>query len=411
MEQVLDAYKIARAKQELQEREVAWARGSHQLLARSVSPGHRRQVLTLARPGRGVVVALAHDHATKPERPTAILATTRHDFHQLISFFSPLCRMGNSQSTKEATSSPLPAACAAASTPSAQSDACPVAPEYRNSAIYNVYGQRTNDPNAPAPTSNPLAALQGSELMDPTNYMPLEPNQQPCPGQRKPLSVDRAVSIIPKGGTTGSWLFPSPQMVFNALKRKGKGDDVTEDDMDGFIAAHNAMNEVTWQRVVVWEKLHASECSTPTLLRFQGRPHDLSPLAWIRSILGGPAPFDRHDWTLDRCGREVRYVIDFYYYDDKAGTPGAFEIVARPAADSLDAILDRTKLAIYIKFAEWGLPCPISGTSGEVGKTAASTSGEVGKTAASISATANSSSYALMGKTAASMIATASSSS
>lgn len=24
-----------------------------------------------------------------------------------------------------------------------------------------------------------------------------------------------------------------------ALKRKGKGDDVTEDDMDGFIAAHN----------------------------------------------------------------------------------------------------------------------------------------------------------------------------
>ncbi len=24
-----------------------------------------------------------------------------------------------------------------------------------------------------------------------------------------------------------------------ALRRKGKGDDVTEDDMDGFVAAHN----------------------------------------------------------------------------------------------------------------------------------------------------------------------------
>lgn len=32
-------------------------------------------------------------------------------------------------------------------------------------------------------------------------------------------------------------------------------------------------------------------------------------------------PFDRHDWTVDRCGKEVRYVIDFYFYDDKAGTP------------------------------------------------------------------------------------------
>lgn len=46
-----------------------------------------------------------------------------------------------------------------------------------------------------------------------------------------------------------------------------------------------------------------------------------SPLAWIRHKLGGPMPFDRHDWTVDRCGKEVRYVIDFYFYDEKAGTP------------------------------------------------------------------------------------------
>jgi hypothetical protein len=32
-------------------------------------------------------------------------------------------------------------------------------------------------------------------------------------------------------------------------------------------------------------------------------------------------PFDRHDWIVDRCGREVRYVIDFYFNEDKAGTP------------------------------------------------------------------------------------------
>jgi hypothetical protein len=46
-----------------------------------------------------------------------------------------------------------------------------------------------------------------------------------------------------------------------------------------------------------------------------------SPLARIRGWLGGPLPFDRHDWVVDRCGDEVRYIIDFYYSDDKAGTP------------------------------------------------------------------------------------------
>lgn len=47
----------------------------------------------------------------------------------------------------------------------------------------------------------------------------------------------------------------------------------------------------------------------------------VSPLARVRSWLTGELPFDRHDWVVDRCGQEVRYVIDFYFYDDKAGTP------------------------------------------------------------------------------------------
>ena len=25
-----------------------------------------------------------------------------------------------------------------------------------------------------------------------------------------------------------------------------------------------------------------------------------------------PLPYDRHDWTVDRCGKEVEYVIDYY---------------------------------------------------------------------------------------------------
>jgi hypothetical protein len=46
-----------------------------------------------------------------------------------------------------------------------------------------------------------------------------------------------------------------------------------------------------------------------------------SPLAWMRKTAGGLEPFDRHDWTVDRCGQEVRYVIDFYFHEHKAGTP------------------------------------------------------------------------------------------
>jgi cytochrome c heme-lyase len=156
-----------------------------------------------------------------------------------------------------------------------------------------------------------------------------------------------------------------------ALKRKGKGDDVTEDDMDAVVHAHNSMNEITWQEVRTWELLHKEECGQPTLLRFLGRPDDLSPLARIRSWFGGPLPFDRHDWYVDRCGKEVRYVIDFYFDEDKAGSPDAFETIVRPALDSPEAAIDRVKMSIYTTFAEYGLPCPVTWQQGSVGQAAA----------------------------------------
>jgi cytochrome c heme-lyase len=92
---------------------------------------------------------------------------------------------------------------------------CPVPEGYRNPAIYNVYSQRINDPAAQQSCPSPLSALQGTDLLDPKNNMPLEANQQPCPGQRKPLSIERVQSTIPKGGTDTTWLYPSPQMFFN----------------------------------------------------------------------------------------------------------------------------------------------------------------------------------------------------
>ncbi len=41
--------------------------------------------------------------------------------------------------------------------------------------------------------------------------------------------------------------------------------------------------------------------------------------------------------------------------------PQAFELCVRPALDSPTAALDRVKMTIYTKFAEWGLPCPVTG--------------------------------------------------
>nr|DBA44781.1 TPA_exp: holocytochrome c synthase [Mesostigma viride] len=243
--------------------------------------------------------------------------------------------------------------------------------------VYNVYGQRIDLPKKedadankkPQPNVFPglkqvycLYEKQQPEVkLDPKNQMPLEPNQQPAPGQKTAIPTERTPSTIPKGGTDSTWLYPSPQMFFNALSRKKKADDVREDDMSMVVAVHNNMNEMTWRKVLGWEALHAGSCLQPKLLRFLGKPFTLSPRARMWTWLGYEPPFDRHDWFVDRCGTEVRYVIDFYYKEGGDGGPGTFQIDARPALDSPEAFLDRTKMYIYTTFAKYGLPCPITG--------------------------------------------------
>jgi len=100
---------------------------------------------------------------------------------------------------------------------SSQDSACPVinggggstsTRPYMSPVSYNVYGQ-------------PVVEAPRGGALDPRNNMPLEPNQQPSPGQQKPLSTERCPSIIPKGGVAGTWTFPSPQMVFNGAWRVG----------------------------------------------------------------------------------------------------------------------------------------------------------------------------------------------
>jgi cytochrome c heme-lyase len=85
--------------------------------------------------------------------------------------------------------------------------------------------------------------------------MPMNPNQEPKDGQKYPLDTNRVTSSIPKGGTeNGTWTYPSEQMFFNALRRKGKGDDVHEGHINTIVHIHNNMNERAWDQVAAWEE-------------------------------------------------------------------------------------------------------------------------------------------------------------
>jgi cytochrome c heme-lyase len=208
--------------------------------------------------------------------------------------------------------------------PPPSASGCPV----KHKDIYNVYGEKIN----------------------PTNQMP-PPITSPWPGQKVTISVDRQTSNIPKGGTENTWVFPSPQMFYNALQRKNKSEGVTESDAETMVYVHNTMNENTWRQVLRWEKLHEQECADPRLHWFVGKPHDLSPKARLWSLFGGQTPFDRHDWVVDRCGTQVRYVIDFYSRDTTPSSSSgpAFpksSLVAdvRPALDSFGNGVDRLKM-------------------------------------------------------------------
>ena len=76
-------------------------------------------------------------------------------------------------------------------------------------------------------------------MLNPANNMPVEANQRPAPGQSAPISTTREVSTIPKGGTNATWVYPSPQMFYNALVRKNKAEDCSERDMESVVSVHN----------------------------------------------------------------------------------------------------------------------------------------------------------------------------
>jgi len=224
-----------------------------------------------------------------------------------------------------------------------------------------MHNKDVSETAAPAPVSQieypsecPMHAQNGSLLVntpndiDPLNMMP-PPNQRPAPDQPFELPIQRQVSTIPKAGKENEfWQYPSQQMFWNAMLRKGwrwKESDLAQKDMDDIIKIHNTNNEQAWQEVLKWEALHAYECGNPKLKSFGGKAQDYSPRARMRQLMGYELPFDRHDWIIDRCGKEVRYVID-YYDGGKVHADYKFALLdVRPAMDSWENCWDRMKVA------------------------------------------------------------------
>ena len=193
----------------------------------------------------------------------------------------------------------------------------------------------------------PINSKDTNSDINPLNMMP-PANQLPSINQPFTLSTERQVSTIPKATEDGFWVYPSAQMFWNAMLRKGwqwKKGDISQKDMNDIIKIHNANNEHAWQEVLKWELMHAKECGNPKLKSFGGKAKSYSIKARIRYCMGYGLPFDRHDWIVDRCGKNVRYIIDYYdgsQFDEKY----KFAILdVRPAMDSWENVWDRMKVA------------------------------------------------------------------
>jgi len=278
----------------------------------------------------------------------------------------PGCPMHKHQKSADAMiATPAPMAAPASACPVKHSNtpepvsACPVPHEARTAA--------TTTSAAPDAQSDSMLSK-----LNPLNYMFREISQAPAPDQTHNLPTDREPSTIPRGDGTGNWEYPSPQQMYNALLRKGYTDtDITA--VESMVGVHNFLNEGAWAEIMEHEKRfshglwqgiklcsrgeHGLESAAkqygvekqlddlqPSLMRFQGRPKDMTPKAtmmqvmgWVYpSAFGTDPPFDRHDWFVSRTVNgqetEVRYVIDYYEGPPEPTGEPVFFLDVRPAA-------------------------------------------------------------------------------
>jgi cytochrome c heme-lyase len=191
---------------------------------------------------------------------------------------------------------------------------------------------------SPAPTASGLLSHlrlgTDREISTIPRAMPNAPTERPA-NNEKDTGADKA---------SGNWIYPSERMFFDAMKRKQF--DPQANDMKTIVPIHNAVNERAWHEIKAWEAGRGSDkCGGPKLESFSGLSTSLTPRARWNALLGYQAPFDRHDWVIDRCGTKIEYVIDFYAGKTQPGAqPGQglnFYLDVRPKLNSWDAVKTR----------------------------------------------------------------------
>lgn len=201
-----------------------------------------------------------------------------------------------------------------------------------------------------------------------------EPNHAATPTPpraRSQLDESRVISTIPRSSDpgpaacpdnneqetgaskTGHWVYPSEKQFFEAMKRKGH--EAVAEDMKTVVPIHNAVNERAWAEILKWEAPYVEPvvkggCGGPRLHSFAGLGSaTMSPKARINTLLGYTAPFDRHDWVVDRCGTRVEYIIDFYAgrNNDAAGKGKLnFYLDVRPKLNTWEGVKMRALRAV-----------------------------------------------------------------
>ncbi|KAI3402731.2 CYT2 [Candida oxycetoniae] len=161
------------------------------------------------------------------------------------------------------------------------------------------------------------------------------------------LPTEREISSIPRTASNMNWIYPSQKQFFEAMQRKNWNPE--SQDMKVIVPIHNLVNERAWKHIMMWESPNCDkamkECGGITLTSFKGDSKRLTPRAWFKSkIAGQEPPFDRHDWTINRCGVEVEYVIDFYN-----GENNQVWLDVRPKLNSLEGCKLRILRAIAPK--------------------------------------------------------------
>ncbi|KAF9458635.1 cytochrome C1 heme lyase [Collybia nuda] len=160
---------------------------------------------------------------------------------------------------------------------------------------------------------------------------------------RASLSMERETSSIPRL-TDGNWVYPSEAQFFAAMARKNHNPQTA--DMKTIVPIHNAVNERAWAEVMKWEAGRGGEaCGGVKLVNFKGKPNERSLRARWKMLLGYSAPFDRHDWVVDRCGTRTRYIIDFYtgHTQGLSSNNLSFFLDVRPAFDNWEGVRMRVE--------------------------------------------------------------------